>query len=133
MQAYSDDWQVIADLPKVKALLETLVALDESYDYGGSHLYLGAIATLLPPSLGGKPEIGKAHFERTINMSSGRHLMAKVEYARRYARLMFDQALHHQLLTEVLETDIEVEGLTLINAIAKQQAEQLLAEEADYF
>ncbi len=133
IQAHSDDWQIVADLPKVKLLLEKVIILDESYDYGGAHLYLGGIATLLPPSLGGKPEIGRSHFERAIELSQGQHLLAKVEYARRYARLVFDQELHHQLLKEVLAADIHAEGLTLINALAQQQATQLLAEEADYF
>lgn len=131
--ANSEDWKVIADLPKVKLLFEKVVSLNEYYDYGGAHLYLGGIATLLPPSLGGKPEIGRAHFERVIQISEGRHLLAKVEYAKRYARLVFNQELHHRLLSEVLTADIHAEGLTLINALAQQQATQLLADEADYF
>jgi hypothetical protein len=133
IQAHSDDWQVIADMPKVKLLLEQVIALDEGYDYGSTHIYLGGIATLLPPSLGGKPEIGKAHFERAISLSNGKLLLAKVEYARRYARLVFDEELHHQLLTEVLASDIHVDGLTLMNALAHQEAKKLLADEADYF
>ncbi len=133
IQTNSGDWQAVAELPKVKLLLESVITLDESYDYGGAHLYLGGIATLLPPNLGGKPDIGKQHFERTIALSEGRHLLAKVEFARRYARLVFDQSLHHRLLTEVLEADIHESGLTLMNAIAQQQAKQLLAEEVDYF
>lgn len=133
IQSHSDDWNLVADLPKAKLLLEKVVELDESYDFGGAHLYLGGIATLLPPSLGGKPEVGKAHFERAIELSDGKNLIAKVEYARRYARLVFDRELHHRLLTEVLESEIHYPGLTLINALAHQQAERLLADEDDYF
>jgi len=133
IQAHSDDWSQVAALPKVQAMLERVVVLNESFDHGGAHLYLGAIATLLPPAIGGKPEVARAHFERVLAISEGKHLMAKVEYARRYARLIFDKDLHHRLLTEVLATDIHVEGLTLVNALARQQAQTLLAEENDYF
>lgn len=133
IQAHSEDWSQVAALPRVQALLERVVVLDEAHDHGGAHLYLGAIATLLPPAIGGKPEVARAHFDRVLALSEGRHLMAKVEYARRYARLMFDKELHHRLLTEVLATDIHVDGLTLVNALAHQQARALLDEENDYF
>lgn len=133
IQANSDDWSHVAALPKVQIILERVIALDETYDHGGAHLYLGAIATLIPPAVGGKPEVARQHFERVLQISDGKHLMAKVEYARRYARMMFDKDLHHRLLTEVLATDIHVQGLTLVNALAHQQAQTLLDEENDYF
>ena len=133
IQAHSDDWGVVADLARAKTLLEFVVEYDETHDNAGGHLFLGAIATTLPPSMGGQPDVGKAHFERTLQLTEGRHLLAKVEYARRYARTMFDQELHNRLLNEVLEADIHEPGLTLMNAWAKQQAEKLLAEESDYF
>ena len=57
----------------------------------------------------------------------------KVEYARRYGRLMFEQELHHQLLTEVLAADPIEPGLTLLNSWAQQQAAALLEDESDYF
>ena len=41
-------------------------------------------------------------FERAIEISEGKTLMAKVIYARQYARLVFDQELHDRLLQEVL-------------------------------
>jgi len=133
IQANSDDWSQVASLPQVQAVLERVLQLDETHDHGGAHLYLGAIATLLPPAVGGKPEVARQHFERVLQISKGKHLMAKVEYARRYARLVFDKELHHRLLTEVLATDVHVEGLTLVNALAQQQAQALLADENDYF
>jgi hypothetical protein len=133
IQTHSSDWTAISHLPKAKHLFEQILALDEHYQQGMTHLYLGGIATLIPPSLGGQPELGKAHFEKAIALSAGQNLMAKVEYARRYARMMFEQELHHQLLSEVLAAPVEAPGLTLANVLAKQQAKLLLADEADYF
>jgi hypothetical protein len=133
LTANSDDWNAIAQLPRAKAVLEKVVALDDRYDEGGAHLYLGGIATLLPPAMGGKPEEGRTHFEKAIEYSAGKNLLAKVIYAQQYARLVFDQALHNKLLTEVMAADVHVPGLTLSNVLAQQQAEILLADEADYF
>ena len=133
IQANSDDWGVIAELARAEQLLRFIIEYDESYDNAGAHLYLGAIATTLPPAMGGKPEEGRHHFERALEITDNRHLLVKVEYARRYARLTFDQALHHRLLTEVVEADTRAEDLTLMNAWAQQQARQLLDSEADYF
>lgn len=133
IQSHSDDWSIVAQLPKAKILLEKSVKFDPLYDHANGHLYLGAIATLVPPSLGGKPEVGRQHFEAAIELSEGKNLMAKVEFARRYARLMFEQELHHQLLIEVEQAPLKQPGLTLANAIAKQEAKKLLASEADYF
>ena len=83
----------------------------------------------LPASLGGKPELGRRHFELAIKYSQGLDLMAKVEFARRYARLVFDQELHQKLLQEVLASESRQPGLTLSNVLAQQQAAMLLRDE----
>ncbi|HBS41153.1 MAG TPA: hypothetical protein DEA26_00630, partial [Oceanospirillales bacterium] len=87
----------------------------------------------VPPSLGGKPEVGREHFEKAIALTEGHHLMAKVLFAKQYARLMFDQDLHDSLLEEVLAAEPEYDGLTLINGLAQRQAQELLDESSDYF
>ena len=133
IQANSSDWNAIASLAKVKAMMTRVVELNETYSHGEAHLYLGVFATLLPPALGGKPEEGRAHFERAIALSAGRDLIAKVEYARRYARITYDRPLHDRLLQEVLAADAREPGLTLSNVLAKQQARELLASADKYF
>jgi len=133
IQANTSDWNAIASLPKVKAMMQQVVKLNEGYSHGEAHLYLGVFATLLPPALGGKPEQGRVHFERAIELSAGRDLMTKVEYARRYARITYQRELHDSLLHEVLDAKAEAPGLTLSNMLAKQQARELLASAEDYF
>ena len=54
-------------------------------------------------------------------------------YAEQYARLMFDRDLHDRLLNEVLEAPALADGLTLMNTVAKEQAQQLLESADDYF
>lgn len=133
IQTHGDDWNAVADLPRVTALFERIVALDETYDCGSAHLYLGVLNAQLPPALGGKPEIGRAHFEQAIALCDGKNLMAKVLFARHYARLVFDQELHDRLLNEVLAADPNIPRYTLINTLAQQDARELLAESNEYF
>lgn len=133
IDAHNDDWAVIADLAKATALMEFVARNDESYDHAGPLLYLGAIATTLPPAMGGKPELGKSYFDKGIKITQGRNLLIKVEYARRYARMTFDKELHHKLLTEVLAADPKEEGLTLMNTWSQEEAQKLLDDENNYF
>ena len=57
----------------------------------------------------------------------------KPEVAGIRARLMFDQPLHHRLLTEVVQGDPNIHNYVLINTVAQRQAAALLESEADYF
>lgn len=133
IQANSADWKSIADIPKVQLLIERVVALDPNYQQGEPYMYLGVLDTLRPASLGGKPEEGKAFFEKALAMSGGKNQMVRVLYAERYARLVFDQQLHDRLLNEAIASDPHAPGLTLINSLAQQRAKALLASGKDFF
>ena len=131
IQANQDDWSAIAELPKAEAVLQKVVEVQPDFEHGRAQLYLGVIRSLIPPAIGGKPEVGREHFEKAILFSGGKDLLVKLEFARRYARLVFNRELHDQLLQEVLDADPVSPGLTLSNVLAQQQARKLLAE--DYF
>lgn len=133
LQAHADDWTSLADLPKVEALLTRLLELAPSERRAVMHGYLGTLQTLRPPSLGGDPEKGRSHFEQALLLSGGRDLGIKVEYAARYARLVYDRNLHDRLLSEVLQADPREKDLTLTNILAQQRAKTLLASADDYF
>jgi hypothetical protein len=133
IQAQGDDWNAIADLPKVEVAMRRVIELDERFDDGGAHLYLGVLNTLRPPALGGKPEVARRHFERAIELSGQRNLMAKVLFARYYARLVFDRELHDRLLRQVLAAPTDDPGRTLSNTLAQSEARRLLATSDEYF
>ena len=46
------DPQALADLPKVQSIMQRVIDLDESYFYGGAHLFFGTIYAVRPPILG---------------------------------------------------------------------------------
>ena len=133
IRARTDDWNALADLPKAQSAVNRLYELDPEFERGTIHLYLGILATLRPPALGGRPEEAQVHFEKAIELSGSKDLRVQVEYARSYARMMYDRELHDRLLTQVIEADPIEDGLTLFNIIAQRDAHELLATADDYF
>ncbi len=133
IQINADDWNAIANLSKVVVTMEQVQKLDDTHDNGGVHLYLGVLASLIPPALGGKPEVARMHFERAIELSKGQNLMAKVIFAEKYARMTFNRELHDGILENVVKADPHKPGMTLMNTLAQARAKTLLKSADEYF
>ena len=133
IMANKSDAAAIAALSRIEAIMKRIIALDETFKDGAPFVYLGTLSSFLPPALGGRPEEGKAYFEKAIDLSQGKSLTAKVAYARFYARNIFDRELHDRLLNDVIAASPYVDGHTLVNVWAQKQAKQLLNEADDYF
>ncbi|MFQ5547255.1 MAG: TRAP transporter TatT component family protein [Woeseia sp.] len=131
--AHSDDWNAIARLPHLEALLLRYLEISKLAVESDVYTYLGILLTLRPAALGGKPEQARSYFERSIELTGGTDLAAKVEFAQGYARLLYDRELHDRLLNEVIAADPNVPGLTLSNVIAQRNAADLLASADEYF
>lgn len=133
IRTHADDFGALAQLPKVEAALQHVMASEPGDLAASTSMYLGILNTLRPAALGGKPEVGRDWFEQGIALSAGRDLSIKVEYARGYARLLYDRELHDRLLNEVLDAEVKQPDLTLFNQLARAQAQDLLASADDYF
>lgn len=133
LQLNRDDWNMTAKIPHIKLILETVIELDKNWQQGSAYMYLGVLNSLIPSTLGGKPETGKQYFETAIELSNQHNLMAKVLYAEYYARLVFNQQLHDRLLNDVLLAENTVKEFGLMNTLAKMKAVQLTETGKDYF
>lgn len=133
IRAHADDWTALARLPYMEALLMRYLEIGNGDAAGVIYTYLGILVTLRPPALGGEFDKGRAYFERAIALSEGQDLSAKVEYARGYARPLYERELHDRLLSEVLEADPEIDGYTLTNVLAQRDAKELLATADEHF
>jgi len=133
IRAHSDDFTALARLPQVEAGLLRLRELNPQYEEARVEHYLGVLNTIRPPALGGNFDIGKVHFDRAIELSGGRDLTIQVDYARYYARALYDRELHDSLLQKVVDTKPEQRGYTLFNTLAQEDAKELLATADDYF
>lgn len=133
IRTHAADFNALARLPHAEALLQRYLEIDNGESEASVYVYLGILATIRPPALGGEPEKGRAAFERAIELTDGKDLSAKVEFARGYARLLYERELHDELLNEVLAADPDVDGFVLTNVLAQQDAAELLASADDYF
>lgn len=129
----SDDWGAMANLPHVESVLKRVQALDPQYQSEQVEHYLGVLNTIRPPALGGDFEAGKLHFERAQSLSGGKDLSINVDYARYYARTLYDRDLHDRLLNDVIAAEPNQHGYTLFNTLAQREAQELLDAADDYF
>jgi len=133
IRTHADDFNALARLPHAEALLTRYLEISDGELDASVYVYLGILGTIRPPALGGEPEKGRAAFERAIELTDGKDLSAKVEFARGYARLLYKRELHDELLNEVMAADPIVSGYTLTNVMAQDDAVKLLASADDYF
>jgi len=123
----------MADLPIVEQIMLRVVELDESYYYGGAHIFLGAYYGSRPQMFGGNPEASRQHFERALALNDRLFLLTHVAYAETYARTMFDRELYLELLTEVIEQPLADSDMASSNKVAKVKAEKLIMQIDDFF
>jgi hypothetical protein len=124
----------LADLSKVKALIEFIAEIDPSFYHGGAYLFLGTIEGSTPKALGGNPDKAKEYFEKCLAINGGKFLMTQLYYARAYAVATQDQPLFESLLKQVEDASLDIlPEARLANVIAKQKARRLLAQENELF
>ena len=123
----------LVDLPKVEEMMLRVVELDESTYFGSAHLVLGSIYCSLSPMLGGKPEIGRHHFEKALILGQRQFWPAQVAYAEGYARQTFNRELFETLLNEVLLQPLVENEMATTNRLARKKAAELLGRIDDIF
>ncbi|MEM8983621.1 MAG: TRAP transporter TatT component family protein [Pseudomonadota bacterium] len=133
VRSHSDDWNALAELPHMEAMLKRLLEIDDGSRDASLFTYLGVLATLRTPALGGEPEKGLAYFEQALALNDGQDLSIKLEIARSYARPLYDRELHDRLLAEVVAADPVATGFTLTNTLAQREATELLATADEFF
>jgi hypothetical protein len=133
IQTHSDEADALARLPQPAAVMLRTRQLDPDYRPGQVEMYLAVLNTIRPPALGGDFTTGRAHYERAIELTSGRDLSVQVKFARYYARPLYDRELHDQILQQVLMADPVEPSLTLTNTLAQREARILLNNADEYF
>jgi hypothetical protein len=129
-----DSMEALAELPRVEMMMRRVMELDESFYYGGPHLFMGVWYASRPKMFGGDPERARSHFLKAIEYGEGKFLMAYVYYADYYARQNLEKELFLTALQKVLDTPAEIQpDLTLLNTLAKKKAKELLSNVEEYF
>ena len=126
--------EAMAELPRVVAMMQRVLVLDETFYYGGAHLFMGILEASKPRMAGGDLNIAREHFLKAMELGDGKFLMTCVYYADYYAKKAFDRELFISILEDVLKTPVDIKPeLTLLNAVAQKRALKLISEADDYF
>lgn len=124
----------IAELGKVEALMRRVLELDETYYFGGAHIFFGVWYGGRSPFLGGNFALAEQHFERAREISQGKILAVDVLAAQYLAVQQNDRRAFHEKLLAVINTPLSVyPEMALANAIAQKKAAALLKKEEELF
>ena len=132
--ASGDDASVLNSLPRIEAMIDRAMELDDTFYHGGVHATLGAFYVASPEMFGGKPEQADFQFKEAFEISESKYLMWQYLYARYYAFAINDRNLFITTLETVISApdDILPEE-TFVNMAVKVKARDLLGHVDDYF
>lgn len=129
-----DDPEAIAQLARATALMQRVIDLDDTFYYGGAHMYFGVYYGSRSPLLGGNFERSRQHFDRAREITDSKLLIPDLLQAQYLARQMQDQDdFHHRLSAIIDAPDDLLPSLGLQNQIAKRKARLLLDQEKEWF
>jgi hypothetical protein len=131
---HRDDPVAISQLARATALMQRVIELDETFYFGGPHMYFGVYYGSRAPSIGGDYDKSREHFDRARQATNGKLLIADLLQAQFLARQMLDREQFHKLLTGIVNApDDLMPELALQNQIAKRKAGLLLKKEEEWF
>ena len=83
--------------------------LNPSFHYAGPHLFLGAFYGGRSKFLGGKPEKSRHHFEKALELTENKYLLANLIFAKTYQLDLKQQGSPqtHQILKAYLLSEVE--------------------------
>jgi hypothetical protein len=123
--------EMVADLPRVVAMMHRVLELDETYFYAGPHLFFGVYYASRSPTLGGDPSRAKFHLDRALELTGGNFLLGRLFIADPYAVQIQDRTLFEAQVRLILDApDDLLPEQRLMNQIAKARA-RLLRERID--
>ncbi len=130
----TEDTRVLNDLPRIEAMIDRALELDDTFYYGGIHAVLGAFYVASPEMFGGRPDQANFQFKEAFDISQSKYLMWQYLYARYYAFAVNDRDLFVTTLENILSTPDDIlPKETFINVAVKKKAENLLSHADDFF
>ena len=131
---HRDDAEAIAQLARATALMQRVLELDDTFYFGGAHMYFGVYYGSRAPLLGGNFAKSRQHFDRAREITDSKLLIVDLLQAQYLARQQQDQQDFHNRLMAVLDApDDLMPEVALQNQIAKRKAALLLNKESEWF
>ena len=125
--ANAEDPSLLMNLPKVEAMMDRILELDETYKYGAIHAVMGTYHAAKPEIFGGKPKEAKKHFEKAFEISKRKFLIWHLLFAKFYTVQIQDQDLFVKTLEEAIEAPENLlPEQNFANEAARHKAKALL-------
>jgi tetratricopeptide (TPR) repeat protein len=136
-----DRVEMVGLLETAKAMLRRVIEIDEKYGPPKNkvhaalpHIALGMSMTGLSPALGGDPDAAEKEFQKAIELTEKKFLLAYVLEARWVQFRKNDKKAFHDSLVKVLETAPSIwPEQRLANEIAHRRARRYLQQEKELF
>ena len=118
---------------RIYAVMQQVLALDETFFHGAPHRYFGAFYAKAPSFAGGDLANSEEHFKKALEIAP-LYLGTKTLYAEFYATKADKRDLFESLLKEVVAGDADaIAGIAPEQKVEQQKAEQLLEDAEELF
>ena len=122
-----DQMDLVADVPRVDALIHRALELDEAWDAGSLTEFMIAFETR-GDAQGGSLDRARTYFNRTLELAQGKRISPLVSLAENVSITVQNRAEFDTLLDEALAFDCDTHPETrLVNLLAQRRARQLKA------
>jgi predicted anti-sigma-YlaC factor YlaD len=122
-----DQMDLVADVPRVDALIHRALELDESWDAGSLTEFMIAFESR-GDSQGGSLERARTYYTRTMELAKGKRISPLVSLAENVSLTNQNRAEFEKLLDEALAFDCDKYPETrLVNLLSQKRARQLKA------
>jgi len=140
MNLSTRDTEALFDIPNIMALLTRSLELDDTFWYGGPHMFYAAYYSQFPAMMGGGPEKAQKEFDKVKEIvkkkagEKGEWLIADYFYAKYYATLIKDEELFDKTIQKILDTPNDcIPEMAAVNGLAKIKTRHLLEQKDRYF
>ena len=129
-----DNPDLIADLPKIEALIDRALALDEAFDYGAIHSFLINYELTRPDGIGDPVTRARQHFDRAMALSGSQMAGPLVSFAETVSVKNQNVAEFKSLLNQSLAINADTKPeWRLANLVMQHRARWLLSRTDELF
>ena len=129
-----DNMSLLAELPRVEAMMYRALELDEDFQDGVIHEFFITYDGSRSEAMGGSTERALEHFHRAVLITNGQKASPYVLLASSVAVRKQDYKMFKELLNKALAIDVDgVLKWRLANSLAQEKAEWLLDYSGELF
>lgn len=129
-----DDPALLVEIPRMEALIDRALQLDEAWNHGAIHGFLIGYEMSRPGDSAHAPVRARAHFQRAVELSGGREAGPYVTLAESVSVETQDAREFDEMLASALAINPDADpGSRLVNLVMQRRARWLRTHQDDLF